>query len=474
MRSALIFVACTLAATGAASGVAVGCSSSSSAPGGGDGGDASTGDAVPTPEAAVDTGPDNEQDPDVYPASHHPIPQLDYNGGAILQRARVVTVTFTGNAHRDALRVFDHTITTTDWWKQTGEGYCVDGGAHAGCVGAGTAAAPEGGAWRPDGSTDDAGDGYLDVELPYDFASSGITDGDIQTWLNRHVVAGDFPAPDAQTLYMLYFPSTTSITDPNQGTSCFNWGAYHYSTVITPDAGQPVAVAYAVMPYCDLGQGDLVNYQYLTQAASHEIAEAATDPFPSLTAGFYLTTNDAWEGQIQNVGGECGDMCFFVADPTYNESGYNVQRIWSNQMAALGKQPCQPWSQPYFAAALRTTLQKIPPDQHPSDGYVFVKRGQSVDIVADVFSEVALPHDLLLYAGKNKPNATDPSDLAPPDNAVTVSLSESQVHNGNGVVVTVSASSKSLQGANYVSKVVLRAVLEKNDYNDWPFAVLVQ
>jgi hypothetical protein len=471
MRSALIFVACTLAATGAASGVAVGCSSSSSAPAGGDGGDASTSDATPVPEAALDTGPDNEQDPDVYPAKHHPIPQLDYHGGSVLQRVRIVTITFTGNKHRDALRAFDHAITTTDWWKQTAEGYCIDGGARAGCVGPGTATAPEGGAWIPDGSTDDAGDGYLDVELPYDFTTNPITDAAIQTWLQGHILAGDFPAPDTQTLYMVYLPGTTSIDDPNIGTSCVNFGAYHNATVVTPDAGQPQEVAYAAMPYCDLGQGDLANYQYLTEAASHEIAEAATDPF-SLPA-FYLDSNDAWEAQVVNVGGECGDMCFFVADPTYNESGYNVQRIWSNQMAALGKQPCQPWSQPYFAAALRTTPQTIPPT-HQSDGYVIVKRGQSVDVVADVFSEVALPHDLLLYAGKNKPNATDPSDLAAPDNAITVSLSESQVHNGNGVVVTVSASSKSLPGPNYVSKVVLRAVLEKNDYNDWPFAVLVQ
>jgi hypothetical protein len=103
---------------------------------------------------------------------------------------------------------------------------------------------------------------------------------------------------------------------------------------------------------------------------------------------------------------------------------------------------------------------------------VFVKRGQSVDVVADVFSEAPLAHDLLLYAGKDKGSAaTDPSDMGAPDDYIQISLSQQQVHNGNGVVVTFSVPSKAITG-DY--RVVLRAVLEKNDYNDWPILVHVQ
>lgn len=474
MRSTLFGVVLALAVACAgvgAAGLAAGCSNASSAKGSsGDGGDASTADV--TPEAAVvDAGPDNEQDPDVYPSKHHPLPQIDYSGGPIISHVRLVTVTFTGDTHKSSLRGFGHFITSSDWWKQTSEGYCVDAGPHAGCIGAGSAAAPEGGTWRPDGSTDDAGDGFLDVELPYDLGSASITDGQIQAWLAGHIGAGDFPAPDPQTLYAIYFPKTTSI---NYGGaySCVGYGAYHGELAAAVDGGTPQLVAYAVMPFCDYGLGDLGNYKYLTLAASHEFAEAATDPHPNKETAFSLYSNDAWLGPFAGQSAECGDMCELLADPSYDESGYTVQRIWSNQAAAQSKQPCQPFSQPYFAAALRTSPQKIPPDNHMSDGYVFLKRGQSVDVVADVFSEAPLAHDLLLYAGKDKgPAATDPSDMAPPDDYIQISLSQQQVHNGNGVIVTFSTPSKATSG-DY--RVVLRAVLDKSNYNDWPILVHVQ
>ena len=77
------------------------------------------------------------------------------------------------------------------------------------------------------------------------------------------------------------------------------------------------------------------------------------------------------------------------------------------------------------------------------DGYVFVKRGQTVDMVADVFSQAPLPHDLLLYAGVPKQGATDPTDLNAPDNFIGATFSQQEVNNGDGVVVTFSVPSKS-------------------------------
>ena len=305
-------VATALAVTWVASGC--GSSSAKGAPVSSDGGDASVSDVAP--EADLDTGPDIDQDPDVYPAKHHPIPQLDYNGGPVLTHLRLVTVTFVGDTHRDSFRDFDHLIVTTPWWKQSAEGFCIDGGTYNGqCVGDGTAVAPEGGAWLPDGSTLDAGDGYLDVELPYDFAGSTISDPDIQTWLGNHIVAHDFPAPDSQTLYVIFFPTTTAITIPASqggGASCEQFAGYHSYT--SPAGASTPAAAYAVIPYCDYGIGDNFNYQQVTFAVSHELAEAATDPEPNQDTAFYLETNDAWEAQAGFVGGECGDMCFTASE----------------------------------------------------------------------------------------------------------------------------------------------------------------
>jgi hypothetical protein len=390
-----------------------------------------------------------------------------------------VTVTFVGDPHRDSFRDFDHNILTTMWWMETAGGYCIDGGA---CVGNGTTVAPDGGAWIPDGSTADAGDGYLDVEVPYDFAGTMIMDSDIQAWLQGHVAAGDFPAPDAETTYALYFPQTTVIAqgggypplcvDTTNGVVL----GYHYQIALTPPgATTPITAEYAVLPYCDLGGGDDNNYTFATTTASHELAESATDPTPEQPA-FVLTTNDAWSNSLSIAGGECGDLCENVANNTYDESGYTVQRIWSNQAAAMSMQPCQPWTPTYYGAALRTQSQNIPaiPNvsaAHMSDGYVFVKRGESVDVVADVFSQAALPHDLLLYAGVPIYGATDPTDLATPAALVTVTLSQQQVNNGDGVIVTFTAPKNAGTGPN---SLVLRSVLSQTDYNDWPVIVWVQ
>src|ERR1700722_11064171 len=147
MRSKWLVLVLAFTVVLAAVGLAMGCSSSSKGQQvNGDAGDA-TSEGVTADQGAPDAGPDIDQDPDVYPAQHHPVPQLDYNGGPILQHVRVVTVTFVGDVHRDSFRAFDHFILTSAWWKQTAEGYCIDGGANAGCVGDGTATAPEGGAW---------------------------------------------------------------------------------------------------------------------------------------------------------------------------------------------------------------------------------------------------------------------------------------------------------------------------------------
>ena len=56
------------------------------------------------------------------------------------------------------------------------------------------------------------------------------------------------------------------------------------------------------------------------------------------------------------LGGEVGDLCVsYRGDDSYTESGYVVQRSWSNKAAAASHNPCvpapDPSSQPYFNVA---------------------------------------------------------------------------------------------------------------------------
>jgi hypothetical protein len=467
MRSLWVFATAAVCVALAGSSVVFsGCSSSSGAQQATDGGgDDMTGTDVVAPDV-VDAGPDIDQPPGVYPANHQPIPQIDYLGGPIYTNPRIVTITFVGDPHRDGLRGLDHYMTMTDWWQQTAESYCT---SEAGpCVGPGVVTAPDGSAWLPDGSTEDAGDGYLDVELPFDFPSMTVPDSTIGPWLDKHIGNGDFPKPDSQTVYVIYFPANVTLTDQD-GPSCLSYNAYH--TAYHSKAAGNALTSYAVIPYCDFGQGDMFNYTQVQVSASHEIAETATDPFPGVNMAFFLVTNDAWVGAQSLGGGECGDMCEGLSNANWPDTPYTYQRLWSNQAAALSQQPCQPSASPnpYFALALRT--KSIPINGHTSAGYIVAKRGQSTVGIADAFSELALGHDFALYAGKNKGyRTTTPSDLDVPDDGITIAFSKLQVHNGNGVYVTFTVPSNATPTDVHV---VLRAVYE-SDYNDWPVIVHVE
>ena len=57
-----------------------------------------------------------------------------------------------------------------------------------------------------------------------------------------------------------------------------------------------------------------------------------------------------------------------------------------------------------------------------------------------------------------------------PDDLVTVTLSQNQANNGDGITVTFSAP-KNADPEDV--RVVIRSVLETNDYNDWPVIVHV-
>jgi hypothetical protein len=228
------------------------------------------------------------------------------------------------------------------------------------------------------------------------------------------------------------------------------------------------------VPKCNYSNNPTQDFEELTIGASHEFAEAATDPHPIGNDGTYrLTDDDSWSAGGGGFGAECGDMCENLPDLAYDETGYQVQRIWSNGAAARSQQPCQPapGTKPvYFAAAVRTTKQSI--DGHMTYGYLVIKKGKGADAEVDVFSEAELPHDVLLYVGKDRGSGHDPSDMATPDDGIMAHLSSSTyVHNGNCVTLHVDVPSSAVPGDH---RILVRAVLSQGDYNDWPFIVRVQ
>ena len=136
---------------------------------------------------------------------------------------------------------------------------------------------------------------------------SSIADSDIQQMLNDGIANGTLPQPTANTLYFVYLPSGTTVTQGGVS-SCQTFCGYH-DTI----NGQ---IFYAVMPYpdCEGCMNGLSVFDALTTTSSHELCEAVTDPIPG--QGWYDQNN-----------GEIGDICAWQVKQIGN---YTVQMEWSN------------------------------------------------------------------------------------------------------------------------------------------------
>jgi hypothetical protein len=178
-------------------------------------------------------------------------------------------------------------------------------------------------------------------------APATIDDSAIQTWLAGKLNSSDpaWPAADANTLYMIHYPASTSITLASQGQtahSCQEFGGYHNSAALA----NGTQASYAVIPTCSGIIPGLNGLDELTGSASHEIVEAATDPTPEVNGmQAYGQVDDAhliWE--LALGGGEVGDMCaqFPGVFTKWSDLNYTVQRSWSNQSASSYHDPCVP------------------------------------------------------------------------------------------------------------------------------------
>ncbi len=379
--------------------------------------DASMPDAMPAPDASDAAAPDvaDVEVPDTSDAAlprlapYERFPTVDYLGGALLTSMKVVTVTFASDSAQTItqLQTFGDTIGQTPWWTATTSEYCVMPKGSP-CIGPATS----------------GGHVVLQEAAPTNLVDT--EDGNnssLAAFIQDHVTSGLFPRPDDQTIFVLYFPSTTTISFQGMK-SCANFGAYHFSTPIMPSGGsKAVETAYAVEPRC----GDM---SYTTFAASHELIEAATDAHPRLDNG-YLMQDFGW----LYFGGEVGDLCDLPWDfLSMNQSGFNVQRGWSNKSARSGHDPCVPQApgEVYFNVAPQAGMQRAQ-----------LAVGQSVTF------------DLEAYADGStadwKLSAEDVSDRTGGNKTLAFAFDKTSVHAGQTVKLTLKLTQQPAQGfASYV------------------------
>lgn len=145
--------------------------------------------------------------------------------------------------------------------------------------------------------------------------SKRLSDTDIQNELVYQIAAGNLPANDANTLYMVYFPSSIRIS-LDGSTSCLGFGAYHSALYTQPNAAN---MFYTVEPDCRLGLSNI------TVAASHEFVEAMTDQIP--TPGSSPAYPQAWN---TSTGYEVADLCSGSGKLTAGAKSWTVTQYWLN------------------------------------------------------------------------------------------------------------------------------------------------
>lgn len=351
-----------------------------------------------------------------YPAPHAGAPQVMSSGGAVMSQLTVVPVFFPSDPMQSKVEQFLAQLAASGYWKDTTSEY----GVGAITVGA-------------------------SVEVPT-APPATLDDADIKAWIGAQADGAHpgFPKADASTLFAIFYPQGTSITLDKEK-SCQSFGAYHEES-----SSGGVAFPYAVMPRCGGGLG-LTALDELTVAASHEIIEAATDPFVESDPAYQMTDVDhfLW---TYFPGGEVADMCAYEKEVNQPLVGsFMVPRSWSNKSAKAGHDPCVPaiFGAPYFNASpdFKDTIKLGLGAQSVSTKGAKVPVGQTKTIDVRLFSDGPTQ-------GPWNVDALDVASLRGQSPDLELSLDKGSGKNGDVLHLTI----KALKTGQYgVSMFILRS-----------------
>ena len=284
------------------------------------------------------------EDSSFVSAPHGPAVVIPFNGGAVLGAVEIVTITWASDSSSKDLQAFDAWLPGSDYFTQALSEYSIGAGHQVTAWSVATA------------------------------PSATLDDSAIPAFLKSAIAGGKIPAPNANRVYNIYTPSSTTVTQ-GKYKGCVDFQAYHSWTQDTP------AIVYAVNPRCH-AQG-ISDLDFVTLASSHEIAEASTDP---LGTGWAI--DDAATADL--YGAEVGDLC--VSHPL-TEEGHTVTALYSDNAAKSDLRSCVPApAGPYFGATAQ-------PQELTSTC------GGLVNTMLTVYSTVPLA-PLSVYVGADDQNAT--------------------------------------------------------------------
>ena len=291
--------------------------------------------ATGSPDASVPTDAPLSDAPspldDAGIVTRRPFPIVPNTSGKTLSSPTLVTIVASNDALATSLPPFSNAVPSSQLWSQVSAEY---------------------------------GLGTLQPTTPIvgpAIAAGTYTSGQIADFIATAIAGGAGPAPNGNTIYLIYLPDGATYAAPDT-LAC----GYHAPY---PNLGTTLGDQIATVRRCTPDSGGKTQLGQLTRTATHEIVEATTDP---LDEGYNLGetptttpwTQSIWQSYALTGHVELGDLCEgtreFEPQDGGPDGGWEYQRIWSNA-AALdgGVGPCIPQpSTPYFSTA-------VPNDWYP-------------------------------------------------------------------------------------------------------------
>ena len=158
-----------------------------------------------------------------------------------------------------------------------------------------------------------------------DWRRSTISDGTIANVLNAGITSGAIAPPDSNRLLFVFTPPNIVVSQGGSRSNGYPTGFAGYHNSFVDSAGQLVRYAVIPDPIGNDQVAGLTAFQQQTAAASHELAEAVTDPDGT---SWWDNTNDTTSGY------EIGDFANLNTDTIYL-NGYVVEKLWSNAAGGL-------------------------------------------------------------------------------------------------------------------------------------------
>jgi hypothetical protein len=254
---------------------------------------------------------------DFEEAPHPAVAQVVSNGGHVLAHPRVMTISWATDPRGPILDQLAQELTQTSYWATTTSEYGV---------GPLTVATPV----------------HLTDAIPMTYTDDEFTKLIAQ---NTSGTSPPWGPPDRSTIYIIAIPPEVTFDDHGEK-CCSTFGGYHSETIVNG-----VSVPYAIACACAGFNGkETTDVTDLTVGASHELIEAATDPYTNTNPAFIGADDDHMIWTMLTMSGEVGDMCELNSDANIIPAGGQlmVQRTWSNKAAAAGQNPCVPSTGTYY------------------------------------------------------------------------------------------------------------------------------